>query len=74
VDAARASPVLFIAEGERRDREDFIIESSRLMHDRFLFQEVWEQMGMPVDECVESGRASHRLTSPPPQPPPSSDP
>jgi len=38
---------------ELRDREDFIIEGSRLMRDRFLAQEVWEKMGMPVDECVE---------------------
>ena len=47
-----------MSESERRDREDFIIESSRLMHDRFLFQEVWEHMGMPVDECVEAVKQS----------------
>ena len=38
---------------ELKDREDFIIESSRLMRDRFLGQEVWERMGMPVKECTE---------------------
>ncbi|MEP7126190.1 MAG: ferritin-like domain-containing protein, partial [Byssovorax sp.] len=37
---------------ELKDREDFIIEASRLMRDRFLMQEVWECMGMPVDECL----------------------
>lgn len=43
---------------ELADREDFIIEGSRLMHDRFLFQEVWEHMGMPVDQCVEAVKQS----------------
>lgn len=38
-------------EAERRDREDFVIEASRLMRDRFLATEVWEKMGMPVGEC-----------------------
>ena len=37
---------------ELKEREDFIIESSRLMRDRFLMQEVWECMGMPVTECL----------------------
>ncbi len=43
---------------ELRDREDFIIEASRLMHDRFLAQEVWEHMGMPVEECVAAVQQS----------------
>jgi hypothetical protein len=37
---------------ELKEREDFILEASRLMRDRFLMQEVWECMGMPVDECL----------------------
>jgi hypothetical protein len=47
-----------MSQGELRDREDFIVEASRLMHDRFLFQEVWQHMGMPVAECVEITRRS----------------
>jgi len=47
-----------MTENERGDREDFIIEASRLMHDRFLFQEVWDHMGMPVAECMEAVRHS----------------
>ncbi len=35
-----------------REREDFVYEAARLMRDRFLFQEVWAKMGLPVDECV----------------------
>jgi hypothetical protein len=42
-----------MSESELRDREDFIISASRLMRDRLLMQEVWEHMGMPVEECVE---------------------
>ncbi len=40
-------------EKERREREEFTFESCRLMRDRFLAQEVWEAMGMPVKECLE---------------------
>ncbi|CAN5569579.1 hypothetical protein BH09MYX1_BH09MYX1_24550 [soil metagenome] len=36
---------------ELRDREDFILESSRLLRDRFLAQEVWEMCGLPRKEC-----------------------
>jgi hypothetical protein len=36
---------------ELRDREDFILESSRLLRDRFLAQEVWEQCGLPRAVC-----------------------
>lgn len=46
---------------ELRDREDFIIESSRLMRDRFLAEEVWERMGMPVRECLELSLHSERM-------------
>ncbi len=45
---------------ELRDREDFVIESSRLMRDRFLAQEVWEKMGLDAKGCVEFA-----LNSPP---------
>ncbi|MBE7451978.1 MAG: ferritin-like domain-containing protein [Kofleriaceae bacterium] len=36
----------------RAEREDFVYEAARLMRDRFLFQEVWEKMGLPVKECM----------------------
>jgi hypothetical protein len=50
-----------MSESELRDREDFILEGSRLMRDRFLMQEVWECMGMPVDECVRISLASESM-------------
>jgi hypothetical protein len=56
-----------MAESELRDREDFILESSRLLRDRFLAQEVWETIGLPQAECEAAAAASpmmqlfHRL-------------
>jgi hypothetical protein len=38
-------------ERELRDREDFIVLASKLMHGRMLGEEVWERMGFPHDEC-----------------------
>jgi hypothetical protein len=43
---------------ELKDREDFIIEASRLMRDRFMMQEVWACMNMPVARCLELAMAS----------------
>jgi hypothetical protein len=38
---------------EKKDREEFIVESSRLLRDRFLAQEVWQNVGLPQAECEE---------------------
>ena len=35
---------------ERREREEFLYEGCRLMRDRLLMEDVWEEMGWPVDE------------------------
>jgi len=40
-------------EAVRREREDFVFEAARLMRDRFLFQEVWEKLGLPSKQCME---------------------
>lgn len=40
-----------LSEAERREREDFCAEACYLMRDRFLATEVWEQIGLPVDQC-----------------------
>jgi P-aminobenzoate N-oxygenase AurF len=50
-----------MGEAELRDREDFILQASRLMRDRFLADEVWEHMGMPVDECLAVARNSDAM-------------
>ena len=46
-----------------REREDFIYEAAVLMRDRFLLAEVWEKMGMPVEECKEIAlnNAGHKM-------------
>lgn len=43
---------------ELRDREEFIVESSRLLRDRFLAQEVWATVGLPQAECEEAAQNS----------------
>ena len=40
-------------ESERLEREDFVYEAAVLMRDRFLFDQVWEKLGMPVEECKQ---------------------
>ena len=42
-----------LTEPEREEREEFVVEASYLLKDRFLAEEVWENMGFDVDECVE---------------------
>ena len=46
-------------EKERLEREDFVYEAAVLMRDRFLFQQVWETMGLPVEQCVEIAKNNH---------------
>jgi hypothetical protein len=50
-----------MAEGELRDREDFIVEASNLLYRRFLGQEVWEQVGLPQKECEEAAEQSQMM-------------
>jgi hypothetical protein len=38
---------------ERSEREDFVVEGCWLMRDRFLGTEVYETLGLPVQECAE---------------------
>ncbi len=37
---------------ERDEREEFAVEACYLMRDRFLAEEVWEAVGLPVERCV----------------------
>jgi hypothetical protein len=38
---------------ERREREEFLYEGCRLMRDRLLMEDVWEEMGWPIEEVRE---------------------
>jgi hypothetical protein len=42
-----------LTEAERDEREEFVVEGCYLLRDRFLGDEVWEALGMPVAECKE---------------------
>jgi hypothetical protein len=39
---------------ERHEREEFCYEAAVLVRDRFLLREVWENLGMDVDVCLEA--------------------
>jgi len=41
-----------LTQPERDEREEFAVEACYLMRDRFLSEEVWETLGLPVEECV----------------------
>ena len=36
---------------EREEREQFVVEASYLLRDRFQGDEVWAHLGLPVEEC-----------------------
>jgi hypothetical protein len=38
---------------ERDEREEFVVEGCYLLRDRFLAEEVWETLGLPVAECKD---------------------
>jgi hypothetical protein len=40
-------------EREKRERQEFVYEACVLMRDRFLAREVWERMGLDVEECCK---------------------
>jgi hypothetical protein len=41
-----------LTEAEREEREEFVIEGSYLLRDRFLAREVWDNLGMDADKMV----------------------
>jgi hypothetical protein len=45
-------------ERERREREEFVYEASVLMRDRLVGIEVYERIGLPVEECRQITLAS----------------
>jgi len=42
-----------LTDKERDEREEFVVEGCYLLRDRFLAEEVWECMGLPVAQCKE---------------------
>lgn len=50
-----------LTQAERDEREEFAVEACYLMRDRFLAEEVWETLGLPVEECVGYVEASQSM-------------
>jgi hypothetical protein len=50
-----------LTQKERDEREEFAVEACYLMRDRFLAEEVWETLGLPVEECVRYVDSSDEL-------------
>jgi hypothetical protein len=42
-----------LTDKERDEREEFVVEGCYLLRDRFLGDEVWEQLGLPVEPCKQ---------------------
>jgi hypothetical protein len=40
-----------LTQAERDEREEFAVEACYLLRDRFLAEEVWETLGLPVEDC-----------------------
>lgn len=47
-----------LSESERDEREEFCVDACHLMRDRFLAQEVWENLDLPVQDCLGYVRQS----------------
>jgi len=41
-----------LTQKERDEREEFAVEACYTMRDRFQAEEVWQALGLPVDECA----------------------
>src|SRR5213592_40244 len=50
-----------LSDAERAEREEFVVEASYLMRDRFLAEEVWEHLGLPVEECLKATLQSDQM-------------
>ncbi|HZT66535.1 MAG TPA: AarF/UbiB family protein [Acidimicrobiales bacterium] len=50
-----------MAGAERAEREDFVVEAAWLMRDRFLATEVWERLGIPLDDGLRDSANSPML-------------
>jgi len=50
-----------LTQKERDEREEFAVEACYLMRDRFLAEEVWESLGLPVEKCVGYVDASQNM-------------
>ena len=50
-----------MTDAERRERQEFVAEASRLMYGRFLAEEVWANLGMDSEECLDYVRNAEMM-------------
>src|SRR5438309_948055 len=50
-----------LSDGERAEREEFVVEACYHMRDRFNQKELWENLGLPVKEAIEVATASENM-------------
>ena len=50
-----------LSEAERDEREEFVVEACYHMRDRFNQREVWETLGLPVEECIQATMQSDQM-------------
>jgi para-aminobenzoate N-oxygenase AurF len=50
-----------LTQKERDEREEFAVEACYLMRDRFLAEEVFEHLGLPVEACVAYVESSEMM-------------
>jgi hypothetical protein len=50
-----------LTEAEREEREDFVVYACYLMRDRFLAEEVWENVGLDRERCLDYVRSSEMM-------------
>ena len=43
-----------LSDAERNEREQFLLEASYLMRDRFDAVELWQHLGLPIEECASA--------------------
>ena len=50
-----------LSDGERAEREEFVVEACYHMRDRFNQKELWENLGLPVKEAIEVAMGSENM-------------
>ena len=50
-----------LSDAERDEREEFVVEACYHMRDRFNQREVWETLGLPVEECIQATMQSDQM-------------
>jgi len=50
-----------LSDAERDEREEFLVEACYHMRDRFQAVEMYERLGLPVEECIAYGEQSQTM-------------